>query len=68
MSLQIISALARATQEDGTMAGEGLSATQTFITFVAVPVALFLVISVIAYALTADRKNKSGKSSITSID
>jgi uncharacterized membrane protein len=68
MSLQIISTLARAQQEDGTMAGEGLTATQTFITFVAVPVALFLVISLLAYAMTADRKNKSGKSSITSID
>ena len=68
MSLQIISTLARAAQEDGTMAGEGLTATQTFITFVAVPVALFLVISLLAYAMTADRKNKSNKRSITSID
>jgi hypothetical protein len=68
MSLQIISSLARATQEDGTMAGEGLTALQTFVTFVAVPIALFVVISVISYALTADRKNKSGKSSITYIE
>lgn len=68
MSLQIISALVRGTQEDGTVAGEGLAAVQTFITFVAVPVALFVVISVISYALTADRKNKSVKSSITSIE
>ena len=68
MSLQIISALARRTQEDGTMAGEGLTAIQTVVTFVVVPIALFVVISVISYAMTAEHKNKSGKSSITSIE
>jgi hypothetical protein len=68
MSLQIISALARRTQEDGTMAGEGLTAIQTFVTFVVVPIALFVLISVISYAMTAERKNKSGKSSITFIE
>ena len=68
MSLQIISALARSTQEDGTLAGEGLSAIQTFVTFVAVPIALFLVIVVFTLAFTRDRKNKPSKSSITSIE
>lgn len=68
MSLQIISGLARAAQEDGTLAGEGLTAIQTFTYFVAAPVALFVVITVITYALTAERKKSAGKSSITSIE
>jgi uncharacterized membrane protein len=68
MSLQIISGLARAAQEDGTLAGEGLTAIQTFTYFVVAPVALFVVITVITYALTAERKKSAGKSSITSIE
>lgn len=51
--------------EDGTVAGPGLSALETIFTFVVVPTILFVVISVIAYALTGPRKSKS--SSITSI-
>jgi hypothetical protein len=70
MSLHTLTAvLSMATQEDGAMPGPGLSATETFVTFVAVPVALFVVISLLAYALTGDRKKKSsGSSAITSID
>ena len=56
-------------QEDGTNAGEGLSAIETFTYFFAAPVGLFLVISVITYALTGERKKKEKISSVvTSID
>jgi large-conductance mechanosensitive channel len=54
-------------QEDGTIPGTALSALETVITFVLVPTALFLVISLIAYAATAQRK-KSSKSVITHIE
>jgi large-conductance mechanosensitive channel len=54
-------------QEDGTIPGPALSALDTIITFVIVPTALFLVISLIAYAGTAQRK-KSAKSVITHIE
>jgi len=64
-----IHTLAQGAQEDGTEAGQGLSAIQTFTYFFVAPVALFLVISVLAYALTGDRKKKDRKSSVvTSID
>jgi hypothetical protein len=62
-------ALSKGAQEDGTNAGEGLSAIETFTYFFAAPVALFLVISVITYALTGERKKKEKTSSVvTSID
>ena len=54
-------------QEDGTISGPALSALETVITFIVIPTALFLVISVIAYAATAERK-KSSKSVITHIE
>jgi large-conductance mechanosensitive channel len=54
-------------QEDGTIPGPALSALETIITFVIVPTTLFLVISLIAYAGTAQRK-KSAKSVITHIE
>ena len=54
-------------QEDGTIPGQALSALETVITFVLVPTALFLVISLIAYAGTAQRK-KNSKSVITHIE
>ena len=54
-------------QEDGTIPGPALSALETVITFVIVPTALFLVISLISYAATAHRK-KSEKSVITHIE
>ncbi|CAN2211596.1 hypothetical protein MCEGKSH29_01010 [Candidatus Nanopelagicaceae bacterium] len=64
-----IHAFTQGAQEDGTDAGVGLSAIQTFTYFLVAPVALFLVISVLAYVATGDRK-KSAKSDsvITSID
>ncbi|CAB4918736.1 unannotated protein [freshwater metagenome] len=54
-------------QEDGTIPGQALSALETVITFLLVPTALFLVISLIAYVGTAQRK-KSSKSVITHIE
>ena len=45
--------------EDGTVAGESLSAAQTALYFVGAPVALFLLISVIVYATTGERKEKT---------
>jgi large-conductance mechanosensitive channel len=54
-------------QEDGTIPGEPLSALETVVTFVVIPTALFLLISVIAYAATTERK-KSSKSVITHIE
>lgn len=57
------------TQEDGTVAGEGLSAVETFTYFFAAPVVLFLAISLITYALTGERKKSDKKSSVvTSIE
>jgi hypothetical protein len=52
------------------MPGEGLTAVETFSYFVAAPVGLFLLISLIAWALTGEKKDKKVKnsSSITSID
>jgi large-conductance mechanosensitive channel len=54
-------------QEDGTIPGPALSALETVITFVIIPIAIFLVISLISYATTAERK-KSSKSVITHIE
>jgi hypothetical protein len=61
------SGLGMINQEDGTIPGPALSALETITTFVIVPTALFLVISLIAYAGTAQRK-KSAKSVITHIE
>ena len=56
-------------QEDGTLAGEGLSALETFTYFFAAPTVLFVAISVITYALTGERKKKEKTNSVvTSID
>jgi hypothetical protein len=63
-----INLLALGNQEDGTMAGEGLSALQTFAYFFVAPIAIFAVIIVVVLALTSDRKKKSASSVITSIE
>ena len=64
-----IHSLALGAQEDGTYAGEGLSAIETFTYFFAAPTVLFIAISVITYALTGERKKKDKISSVvTSID
>mgnify|MGYP007083862900 FL=1 len=45
--------------EDGSMPGEPLSAAQTALYFVGAPVGIFLLISVVVYALTGERKEKT---------
>ena len=59
-----ISSFKYGAQEDGTFAGEGLSAIETFTYFFAAPTVLFLGISVIVYALTGDRKKSEKKISV----
>jgi hypothetical protein len=49
----------RMAPEDGSMPGESLSAAQTALYFVGAPVGLFLLISVIVYATTGERKEKT---------
>jgi hypothetical protein len=44
----------------------GLSVLETVVTFIVIPTVMFVVISVIAYALTAPKKSKTS-SVITSI-
>ena len=64
-----IHAFTHGAQEDGTNAGEGLSVLQTFTYYFVAPVALFLVISLLAYVATGDRKKSTMSDSvITSID
>jgi hypothetical protein len=59
-----IRSFAQGQQEDGTVAGEGLSAVETFAYFFAAPTVLFIAISVIVYALTGDRKKSQNTSSV----
>ena len=54
-------------QEDGFIPGPALSALETIITFVVVPTVMFVVISLLTYAGTAQRKTSS-KSVITHIE
>jgi hypothetical protein len=54
-------------QEDGYIPSEGLSAIDTVVTYVLIPVGLFFGIALITWALTGDRKKKKS-SSITSIE
>ena len=48
-------------QEPGSLPGEGLTGLQTFTYFVAAPIGLFLVISIIVWAFTGQKK-ESGRS------
>lgn len=59
--IQLIQAVTKfnMTPEDGSMPGEPLSAAQTALYFVGVPVGIFLLISVVVYALTGERKVKT---------
>lgn len=53
--------------EDGTVAGQGLTAIETVVTFFLVPTAMFIVIAGLSWIASAPRKAKT-TSSITSID
>jgi len=60
---------ARAVQEDGTIAGDPLTAIQIFLYFFAGPTAAFLIIAALSWA--ASGKKKTGKqtdSSLTRIE
>jgi hypothetical protein len=61
MMIQLIQAVTKFTMapEDGSLPGESLSAAQTALYFVGAPVAIFLFISVVVYALTGERKVKT---------
>lgn len=54
------------TLEPGMVPGPPLSATETFLYFVVTPIALFLVISALAYATTVKRDKR--KSVVEQID
>ena len=51
-------------QEPGAMPGEGLTALQTFSYFVAAPITLFVVISVLVWALDGGRKKHRASASV----
>ncbi len=53
--------------EDGVIDGPGLSVTETVITYVVIPIALFAIIAIVSWIASAPRKDKS-ESSITSIN
>ena len=52
--------------EDGTVAGQGLSAFETLVTFFVIPVAMFFVIAGLSWVGSRPRTAKT-QSSITSI-
>jgi hypothetical protein len=64
----MLSQLLMINQEPGAMPGEGLTAVETFTYFVATPVGLFLLISLISWALTGEKKKGKSISSITHIE
>ena len=53
--------------EDGTVAGPGLSAIETVITFFVIPVGMFLIIAGLSWVASRPRSPKTN-SSITSIN
>ena len=52
--------------EDGTVAGQGLSAIETLVTFFVIPVAMFFIIAGISWVGSRPRTTKT-QSSITTI-
>ena len=64
----MLSQLLMINQEPGAMPGEGFTAVETFTYFVAAPVGLFLLISLISWALTGEKKKSKSTSSITQIE
>lgn len=57
--------------EDGTVAGPGLSAFETLVTFFLIPMTLFIVIAGLSWIASTPRKEKTkekSESSITSIN
>jgi hypothetical protein len=65
----IASALTMGSVEGGAMPGEGLTAVETFLYFVATPVGLFLLITVLVMAGTREKtKTEPGKKPNSVID
>ena len=64
---QVTTLLHMTAQEDGSNPGAGLTALQTFLYFIAAPMALFAVITAVVTIATADR-SKVSKSDLTRID
>ncbi len=65
----IASALHMASVEGGAMPGESLTAVQTFLYFVAAPVGMFLLITVLVLAGTREKKKtEPGKKPSSVID
>lgn len=55
--------------EDGTVAGPGLSAVETVVTFLVIPVAMFTVIAGLSWIASVPRKAKNqSEFSVTSIN
>ena len=54
----------RINQEPGAMPGEGLTAVETFSYFVAAPIGLFVVISLLVWATTGEKKKSLSSSSV----
>ena len=61
MMIQLVQAASKFNMapEDGSMPGESLSAAETALYFVGAPLGIFLLISVVVYALTGERKEKT---------
>jgi hypothetical protein len=61
MMIQILQAATKFNMapEDGALPGEPLSASETALYFVGAPLGIFLLISVVVYALTGERKEKT---------
>jgi len=55
------------TVEDGFVPGPGLSVAQTVFTFVVIPVALFAVIALLSWLISAPKEEKQ-QSSVSSIN
>jgi hypothetical protein len=55
-------------QEDGAMPGPGLSALETVVTYILIPLGIFTVIAVLSWVSTSPRRRKSRDSVITRIN
>ena len=55
-------------QEDGAMPGPGLSALETVVTYILIPLGIFTVIAVLSWVSTSPRRRKSRDSVITHIN
>jgi hypothetical protein len=67
---QALNSLKMASIEDGAIPGEAMTTPEIFVTFVAIPLVLFLGISLLAYLASGSRKAKtdSAESVVTFIE